>query len=628
MKQNYDVIVIGAGHAGVEAAYIANKLGRKTALISFNKRDIAFLPCNVSIGGSAKGIVVREIFALGGLMPLAADETQLQTKILNLSKGASVWALRAQVDKINYPKYITETILNSTIDFIEDEVLSLIINNNQTEGVITKKLGKISSKAVIICTGTFLRSKTMMGSNITEEGPDHKQSSKHISKQLEELNIKLLRLKTGTPPRIFKDSIDFSKLEEQPGSDQPIYFTEDIKIKKPFQNQTAWLGYTTKQSHQIINNNLDKSYLYSTEITGQGPKYCPSIEDKVKRFNTKNRHQIFFELESEQLPTIYLAGLSSSMPKNVQEDFIHQIAGLENAKFALYAYAIEYDAIQPEQLYPTLEFRNLANLYFAGQVNGTSGYEEAAAQGLIAGINATNKQLKRPPLILNRNEAYIGVMIDDLTTKGVDDPYRLLTSRAEYRLLLRNDNVVKRLYQIAYDNKLITNKRYKELKAKFDLFDKIKAQLWEARFKTNDPNFAKILAQKEITLRVASIPAEQIIKRPEFEFSELVAILEQQIPELKQLSFNDQITLGIEIKFAGYLEKQEREIKNYLKYQKYLLPKDINYRLIPNLASEAIEKLSYLKPLTINEAAKIPGVNPADILILFNYFNKQKLWKK
>ncbi|BDU67376.1 MAG: tRNA uridine 5-carboxymethylaminomethyl modification protein GidA [Candidatus Tyloplasma litorale] len=617
------IIIVGSGHAGVEAAHFANKLGNKVTLVTFNENDIAHLPCNVSIGGSAKGIVVKELFALGGIMPIAADETQLQTKILNKSKGPAVQALRAQVDKLKYPLWMKNYILNSKINLKLGKVQSLIIDkNDEVKGVVFDNGEKLKGDAVIIATGTFLRSKTMKGKDIKMEGPDGKETSKGISEQLNDFGIELIRLKTGTPPRIKKDSIDFSNLEEEPGSSKPIFFSEDIKIKKKYQNIPAWLAYTNEKTHEIIKNNFDKSYLFSTEITGSGPRYCPSIEDKVKRFHEKKRHQIFLELESEELNTIYMAGISSSLPKDVQEQFVRTIKGFENAEFEKYAYAIEYDSINPTQLKQTLELKRIPSLYFAGQVNGTSGYEEAAAQGMIAAINASNKLQNKKDFILNRNESYIGVMIDDITTKGIDDPYRLLSSRAEYRLLLRTDNAVKRLYKKAFDNKLISQERYELLETRYTIFEKMKKKLWEARLNVADERFSTLLKNKNIHLNVNSVPLIDMIKRPEFKINELKEFIREQIEESSILTDNDLITLGIEIKFAGYIKKQEREVSDYLRYQKLELSSKLNYDEIPNLALEAKEKLNKFKPRSIHQAKNIQGINPADIMNLVAYLNK------
>lgn len=618
------IIVIGAGHAGVEAAHFANKLGNKVSLVTFREDDIASLPCNVSIGGSAKGIVVKELFALGGIMPLAADETQLQTKVLNKSKGPAVQALRAQVDKIKYPQWMSNYIKESDIELITGEVTSLIIENDQVKGIEFADGRKLESDAVIIASGTFLRAKTMKGTDIKEEGPDGKSTTKGISEQLEAYGIELIRLKTGTPPRVKKDTIDFSVLEEEPGADVETWFTEDTKIGKEYQNVPAWLAYTNEETHKIIRDNFDKSYLFSDEINSQGPRYCPSVEDKVKRFSTKDRHQIFLEIESEELDTIYLAGISSSLPKEVQDEFIKTIKGFENAVISSYAYAIEYDAIVPTQLKQTLELKKIDSLYFAGQVNGTSGYEEAAAQGAMAAINASNKLNGKDDFILDRSEAYIGVMIDDITTKGIEDPYRLLSSRAEYRLLLRTDNATKRLFNKAFENGLISKERYDSLKQRYEIFEEMKEKLWDARLNVNDERFSALLEEKGITLSVNSVPMIDMIKRPEFNISELKPFINEQIEKSTSLTDNDLITLGIEIKFEGYIKKQEREVADYLRYQKLELPIDLDYSSVPNLALEAQEKLNNFKPRSIHQAQNIQGINPADIMNLVAYLNKSK----
>ncbi len=619
------IIVIGAGHAGVEAAYTLNKLGDDVSLVTFHEDDIASLPCNVSIGGSAKGILVNDLDALGGLMSLAADETQLQTKILNQSKGPAVRALRAQIDKIDYPKYIKEVILNSKIKVIVDEASSLIIEDSIVKGINLKAKGPLYADAVIIATGTFLRAKTMKGEIITEEGPDGKKTSKGISEQLLDYDVELIRLKTGTPPRIKTSSIDFSVMKKEPGSSLPIWFTINRKVNKKFENIPAYLVYTNKNTHQIIKDNIKHSYLYSEEIEGAGPRYCPSIEDKVKRFADKDRHQIFLEIESKHLDTTYLSGLSSSMPDWVQEQFVRTIPGLEKCIFEKYAYSIEYDSLNPLQLKQTLELKQLQNLYFAGQVNGTSGYEEAAVQGLWAAVNAHNKFYKKDPFILDRNESYIGVMIDDITTKGILDPYRVLSSRAEYRLLLRTDNAIKRLNEKAFSNNLISIKEYQTNKIHLQKMEEVKANLWKARLKKSDPRFVKLLEQKNVSINVASIPALTIVKRPEFNLEEFREILQEQIPVIKEISKNDLITLGIEVKFEGYLAKQEREVKKYLKYQKLQLPENLDYNNIPNLALEAREKLNKFKPMSIHQATNITGINPSDIMVLVHFLNKKKI---
>ncbi len=619
------IIVVGAGHAGVEAANFAKKLGAEVDLVTFSRDDIASLPCNISIGGSAKGIVVKELVAMDAIMPIAADRTQLQTKILNRSKGPAVQAMRVQVDKVKYPLEVAKILDERGINVVEAEVASLNMVDGKIKGVVLANGDVIESDAVILATGTFLKAKTMKGTEIINEGPDGKATSITLADQINQLGIETMRLKTGTPARIEKDSINFDVLEVEPGTDKPTYFVSDGKYEKEFQNIPAWLAYTNEETHEIIRRNFEKSYLFSDEIVGSGPRYCPSVEDKVKRFHTKDRHQIFLELESEELSTIYLAGLSSSMPRDVQDDFIKTIKGFENAKIAKYAYAIEYDAIDPRQVKQTLESKHIDNLYFAGQINGTSGYEEAAAQGMLAAINAVRKLQNKDDFVLGRDEAYIGVMIDDITTKGVQDPYRLLSSRAEYRLMLRSDNAEKRMYKHSYNLGLISKEKFEEIDNRYSKFNTIKSKLWNARLKVSDERFSKLLKEKNIELSVASIPAINIIKRPEFEMIELKEILEEQIEELNSLTEQDYVTLSIEIKFEGYLKKQEKEVLKYKKYQELLIPEGIDYNDVPNLALEAIEKLNNFKPRSIHQANNIQGINPSDIMVLVHYLNKLKV---
>lgn len=623
--KKYEVIIIGAGHAGVEAANVLNNQKIKTALITFKKSDISYLFCNVSIGGSAKGIVVKELYALGGLMPIVADETQLQTKILNKSKGPAVQALRAQVDKINYPKLMQDKILNMEyLDLIEDEVIDLSFDQNgKLNGVNTKKNQHVFSNYVIITTGTFLDSKIMQGTDIYRSGPNNLKTTSGVSEQFKKFNLELLRLKTGTPPRVYKDSIDFSKLRIEPGSKEPLYFSEQRLIKKSYQNIPAWILYTNHNTHQIIRDNLNKSYLYSEEMTGIGPRYCPSIEDKIKRFYQKDRHQVFLELESENLDTIYLSGLSSSLPKDVQDKFLKTLPGFENVKIAKHAYAIEYDSLNPIQLKQTFELKKIPNLFTAGQINGTSGYEEAAGQGLIAAINVANKIKKRDQFILDRNEAYIGVMVDDLTSKGIYDPYRLLSSRAEYRLLLRSDNAIRRLYKKAYKNDLIDQHTYNLWNKKIKLIDNLILKIKEAKISKNEEKVSKLLKDKKISIKENSFPLLNILKRPEISIFDLQEILESKYNEFNDLTIEEKKHLEVEIKFEGYIKKQELEVKKYLKYQNLKIKEDFDYQKVSNLSNEAKEKLNNFKPSTIHQAKNISGISPSDIIILMNYLNKK-----
>lgn len=607
----YDVIVVGGGHAGCEAAHAASKLNKKTALVTGNLNYLGKMSCNPSVGGPAKGVVVREIDALGGIQGKVADRTQIQTKMLNSSKGPAVQALRVQSDKTEYPKYMRQ-VLESTpnLDLIEDVVIELIIENNTVLGVKTEKGQEYRSKAVILTTGTYLNSKTYRGFVIKEEGPDEEPTNYGISKQLKELGFEVLRLKTGTPPRIVTSSIDFSKTKLEPGSDTVINFSFDEHIDNISGIEVpCYLTYTNEEIHKLIMDNLDKSSMYGGVIEGVGPRYCPSIETKVVRFSDKNRHQLFLEPEGLSIPETYIGGFSTSMPVDVQDKMIHLIPGLENCQVARYAYAIEYDAINPTSLWPSLETKLINNLYCAGQINSTSGYEEAACQGLMAGINASLKLDGKEPLILKRNEAYIGVLIDDLVTKGTSEPYRLLTSRAEYRLLLRHDNADLRLREYGYQVGLISEAQHDRLLKKIDDIKACKEML--ATY--------KVSPKKELNdalISVGSSPLKngttllELIKRPEVDAKFIKDNFDIEY------SFEVLYQVEIEIKYEGYISKALNEADKMIKLDNQMIPSDINYDKIKNIASEAKEKLKEIKPLTIGQASRISGVNPADISIL------------
>ena len=614
MFMNYDIIVVGGGHAGCEAAHATSKIGLTTLLISGDLNQLAKLPCNPSIGGPAKGIVVREIDALGGIQGKIADLTQIQTKMLNSSKGPAVQALRVQSDKIEYPKEMRKALEKmeklSLLEALVDEVL---IEDGKAIGVKLSDDTKIYAKAVILTTGTYLNSKTLRGHDFKIEGPDGEPTTYGLSAQLKRLGFDVTRLKTGTPPRIKKDSIDYSKVSLEPGDDIVTNFSFDGNIENLSGVEVpCYLTYTNLEIHDIIMNNLDASAMYGGVIEGVGPRYCPSIETKVVRFNDKERHQIFIEPESLALDEIYLGGFSTSMPIEIQDKMIRLIPGLEDAVVTKYAYAIEYDAINPINLWPTLETKLIKNLYCAGQINSTSGYEEAAAQGLMAGINACLKISDMEPFILQRHEAYIGVLIDDLVTKGTSEPYRLLTSRAEYRLLLRHDNADLRLREYGYKVGLITDMQHDAiLKKKEDISNCIEM------FKG-----FKVSPTKELNTALANINSSvlnngttlfDLIKRPEVTASFIKENFDFDYPLyiVKQVE--------IEIKYEGYIKKAFKEAEKLISNELRKIPADIDYDNIPNIALEAREKLKEIRPLTIGQASRISGVNPADIAILSVY---------
>ena len=614
----YDLIVVGGGHAGCEAAHIGAYLGLKTALVTANIKNIADMPCNPSIGGTAKGIIVREIDALGGIMGKVADRTHFQIKMLNNGKGPAVRSLRAQADKVAYPKVMLE-FLESTpnLTIIEGMVENLIVNDNKVGGVILSDGKELKSDAVILTTGTYLKANILIGSENTPGGPHGEARSNNLSDNLKKLGLEIQRLKTGTPPRIKKDSIDFSKMQEELGDNEYYTFSFD---NPPFyeinKQQKCYLLYTNAKTHEIIRNNLDKSAMYGGYVTGIGPRYCPSIEDKIVRFADKERHQLFLEPESIYYDEWYLQGFSTSMPRNVQEEMVHSLSGLENAVITKYAYAIEYDALNPLEMKPSLENKLIENLFTAGQINGTSGYEEAAAQGLIAGINAHHKLKGLEPLILRRDEAYIGVLIDDLVTKGTKEPYRMLTSRAEYRLILRHDNADLRLREIGYNHGTIDEERFTKLKEKEALMNEVKNILRNNNLKLNDET-KELLSSLNIEVPSFSTSLYMFLKRPEINME----IIKQLIP----LDYPKDILeeVEIEIKYEGYIAKVYKEAEKSKKLEEKLIPKDIDYDDILNLASEARQKLSQIRPLSIGQATRISGVNPSDIAILTVYLKKK-----
>ena len=616
----YEIIVVGGGHAGCEAAYASAFKGHKTLLITANIKNIADMPCNPHIGGSAKGIVVREIDALGGIMGKIADKTHLQIKMLNSAKGPAVQSLRAQGDKITYPKEMLNT-LNSleSLEIKEAMVEDLIVEDNKVKGVILEDGEKIESNIVILTTGTYLKADILVGSTRTRQGPHGEKPSQHLSDKLRDYGFTIKRLKTGTPQRIDRKTIDFSKTKVELGDDKYLTLSFDLEPQYKIEEQEpCYLTYTTEETHKIIRDNLSKSSMYGAldDIEGIGPRYCPSIEDKVVRFADKERHQLFIEPESRYYDDMYLQGFSTSMPPEVQEKMVHSLPGLESAKILKYGYAIEYDAIYPTQLNASLETKVLENLFTAGQINGTSGYEEAACQGLMAGINATLKLEGKNPLVLKRNEAYIGVLIDDLITKGIRDPYRLLTSRAEFRLLLRSDNADQRLRDYGYEVGLITDEQKKKLNDKRKNIDKCLEYLKENKLKLTKENMA-IFNENMVPIPQNTLSFEQLLRRPEIDI--------EFIENFIEIPFDDDIKeqVFIKLKYEGYIEKAYKEAEKMIKLEQKQIPQDIDYDKVTNLASEARQKLKEVRPTTIAQAIRISGVNPSDISILAVYLKKE-----
>ena len=616
----YKIIVVGGGHAGCEASLASSRMGNKTLLVNGNIKNIADMPCNPSIGGSAKGIVVREIDALGGQMGKCADNGKIQIKMLNSSKGPAIQALRAQADKVVYPKLMLEELeKQDNLDILEGIVEDIIVENNRVKGVILENGTKIYSDAVVLTTGTYLKSDIMVGDTRRREGPHGEKPSNYLSDNLKKYGLKIIRLKTGTPQRIDKKTIDFTKAREEKGDSVNRFFSFDDNKAYDTESQiSCHLIYTTDETHKIIKENLSKSSMYGglDDITGVGPRYCPSIEDKIERFSDKEKHQLFLEPESIYYDDIYIQGFSTSMPHDVQEKMVHSLPGLENAKILKYAYAIEYDAVYPTQMKLSLESKIIENLFTAGQINGTSGYEEAAGQGLIAGINASLKINGKEPLVLRRDEAYIGVLIDDLVNKGIRDPYRLLTSRAEYRLLLRSDNADMRLRKYGYELGLVDQKRYYLFLNKLSEIEKLQEELKKNKVtpkkETND-----YLQSINSTILKDGITLYDLLKRPEVNID--------NIDKLYHLDYTDEVKeqVQINIKYSGYIVKERKEAEKMLDLETKKIPVDIDYSKIKNLASEARQKLSEVKPVSIGQALRISGVNPSDISILTVYLKKE-----
>lgn len=607
----YDVIVVGAGHAGCEAAYCCSKQGFKTALITSNKKNIADMACNPSIGGTAKGIVVREIDALGGIMGKIADQSHIQIKMLNSGKGLAVQSLRTQADKVSYTKNMIMLLSKQKkLKIIEDMVEKLIVEDNQVKGVIGQTNNSYKAKMVILTTGTYLKSNILIGDKTKAEGPHGEKRSNYLSDNLKSIGFDIQRLKTGTPPRLDRKTIDFSKFKEEKGDQEHLYFSFDDHTKYDIDKQVpCYLAYTNAKTKQIINDNLKKSSMYGGYVTGVGPRYCPSIEDKIVRFSDKERHQLFLEPESLFYEDIYMQGFSTSMPEEIQEKMVHSIEGLENVKILKYAYAIEYDAINSLQLNPSLETKTVNNLFTAGQINGTSGYEEAACQGLVAGINACSKLRNQKPLVIRRDEAYIGVLIDDLVTKGTQEPYRLLTSRAEFRLLLRHDNADLRLRKIGYEYGLVNQKQYQKLLIKEE---NIKQIINILKTKKSNNEIIEFSVKKGTTFY-------DMLKRPEISIDQITTYL----PEIIKYDPEELNEAQINIKYEGYIKKSLLEAEKLIRIESKIIPDDIDYNKVNNLATEARQKLIKIRPKSIGQATRISGVNPVDISVLSVYLKKE-----
>lgn len=620
MAQEYDVIVIGAGHAGIEAGLASARRGAKTLMLTINLDNIAFMPCNPSVGGPAKGIVVREIDALGGQMAKTIDKTHIQMRMLNTGKGPAVRALRAQADKVLYQQEMKKVIEDEdNLDIMQGMVDDLMIEDDVIKGVRTNIGTEYWAEAVIITTGTFLRGEIILGNMKYSSGPNHQLPSISLADNLRNLGFEVVRFKTGTPPRVNAKTIDYSKTEIQPGDDVGRAFsfetTEYILDQLP-----CWLTYTNADTHQVIDDNLHLSAMYSGMIKGTGPRYCPSIEDKFVRFNDKPRHQLFLEPEGRNTNEVYVQGLSTSLPEHVQRQMVETIPGLEKADMMRAGYAIEYDALVPTQLWPTLETKKIKNLYTAGQINGTSGYEEAAGQGIMAGINAAARVQDKDEVVLSRSDAYIGVLIDDLVTKGTNEPYRLLTSRAEYRLLIRHDNADLRLTDLGHELGMISEERYARFNAKRDMIKSEQERLASIRVKPHDRVQEIIEAQGGSRLK-DGILALELLRRPEMTYDLILEILD----ESHVLPSDVEEQVEIQTKYEGYINKSLQQVEKVKRMEEKKIPEDLDYSKVDSLATEAREKLAEVKPLNIAQASRISGVNPADISILLVFLEQGKI---
>ncbi|MBQ1993804.1 MAG: tRNA uridine-5-carboxymethylaminomethyl(34) synthesis enzyme MnmG [Lachnospiraceae bacterium] len=619
LYEEYDVVVIGAGHAGCEAALASARLGMKTLIFTVSVDSIAMMPCNPNIGGSSKGHLVREVDALGGEMGKNIDRTFIQTKMLNMSKGPAVHSLRAQADKKDYSNSM-RNVLENTENLVikQGEVAEVIVEDGKVTGVRTTSDAVYPCKAAIMCTGTYLKARCIYGDVSQYTGPNGLSAANHLTECLVNLGIDVRRFKTGTPARVDKRTVDFSKMEEQKGDENIVPFSFTNTPEELQREQAScWLTYTNKETHKIIMDNIDRSPLYSGNIKGTGPRYCPSIEDKVVRFADKERHQVFLEPEGNYTNEMYVGGMSSSLPEDVQYKMYHSVPGLENATIVRNAYAIEYDCINPVQLKASLEFKNISGFFSAGQANGSSGYEEAAAQGIVAGINAALKIKGKEPMILDRSQAYIGVLIDDLITKGTNEPYRMMTSRAEYRLLLRQDNADLRLTKIGHEVGLIDDERYNRLLEK----EKLIAQEIE---RVNNVNIGANKAVQELMERCGSTRLQsgmrmsELIKRPELTYD----MLEEIDPDRPELPYEVREQVNISVKYEGYINRQLRQVEQYKKLENKRIPENIDYNNVYSLRKEAVQKLNDLRPASVGQASRISGVSPADISVLLIYLEK------
>jgi len=619
--RDYEILVIGAGHAGIEAALAAARLGRRTLLLTLSLENIGKMPCNPSVGGPAKGIVVREIDALGGQMPITADATALQFKMLNSAKGPGVRALRVQSDKIAYKNMMREVCTHTeNLTVLAGMAVKLNVENGKAVGVTLKDGSVITSDIVILTTGTYMAGLNMISAEVVPGGPDREETTEDLSASLREAGLKTFRLKTGTPPRVLTESIDFSRTKLEPGTDAFITFSDTTEKIRPFSEQVpCYMTWTTPETHEIILSNLNKSSMYSGVVKGVGPRYCPSIEDKLVRFADKERHLLFLEPESLTMDTTYVQGFSTSLPRDVQERMTHSLPGFEHCVIKKYAYAIEYDAIDPFQMKPSEENRIIENLFTAGQVNGTSGYEEAAGQGILAGINAVQKLRGEAPVVFGRDEAYIGVLIDDLTTKGTKEPYRLLTSRAEYRLLLRHDNADQRLIETGHRIGLVSDARYEKYLKKMEDLSALKEHVHDLSIAEKDyPEASAYMESIGYDPLKSHVHVDELLKRPKVELSKLMdAIGEDHDPSLEE-------QCEIEIRYQGYIDKAKREAEKLKAMDEKKIPEDLNYDLVDNLSIEGRQKLVQYRPETLGRASRISGVNPADIAVLAMYLKSTK----